>query len=163
VHGVEPIRTPRLVLAPLDPDRAAAIARGEFGGLRCGEGWPHEDTVDGVRLVLATPGAAMWLITREGVLIGDVGTHGPPDADGSVEIGYGVAEPYRGRGYGLEAISALCAWLRAQPDVRRVLANTDAENVPSRRILECIGFGLIGEDAGESSYALEGAARPSDG
>jgi RimJ/RimL family protein N-acetyltransferase len=39
------------------------------------------------------------IILREtGEVIGDIGFHGPPDEAGTVEIGYGIVEQYRGRG-----------------------------------------------------------------
>jgi RimJ/RimL family protein N-acetyltransferase len=39
---------------------------------------------------------AGWFITHQGRIIGDFGTHGPVDDNGGVEIGYGLASPYRG-------------------------------------------------------------------
>src|SRR4051812_22951945 len=39
----------------------------------------------------------------DGVAIGRCGFKGPPDADGMVEIAYGLAPEYQGRGYATEA------------------------------------------------------------
>ena len=83
---------------------------------------------------------ASTLITLDGVVIGDCGTTGPVGGDGTVEIGYGLAKPYRGRGYGGAAVRALSHWLVRQPGVREVVATVDAGNVASRRALERAGF-----------------------
>src|SRR5207248_2271360 len=90
------IVTQRLVLEPVDPRTARAVVEGAPDGLNRGEGWPHADTVDALRMV--GRGSEAWLILEAGVVIGDAGTHGPPDDAGDIEIGYGLAEPARGRG-----------------------------------------------------------------
>jgi RimJ/RimL family protein N-acetyltransferase len=95
-------------------------------------------------------GAPLWLVELDGVVIGDCGTHGEP-ADGEVEIGYGLAAEHRGHGDGGEVVQALSQWLLAQPDVERVVAETDADNVPSRRALERAGF----RATGPTRYVLE--------
>jgi Acetyltransferase (GNAT) domain len=91
--------------------------------LRAGEGWPHADSYDGLRS--ATVDSYAWLITLEHVVIGDCGTHGTADEDGDIEIGYGLAEPYRHRGYGGSIVPPLTAWLLARPEVRRVVAGRE--------------------------------------
>ena len=66
----EPISTPRLVLVPVAPETAAAIVAGDLTGIAAGSGWPHADTLDGLRM------GGGWLVTLDGVVIGDCGTHG---------------------------------------------------------------------------------------
>jgi ribosomal-protein-alanine N-acetyltransferase len=94
-------------------------------------------------------------VLLDGVVIGDGGTHGEPDAAGDVELGYGLAGPYRGHGYGSEVVTALSQWLLAQPGVRRVVARGVLEdNVASRRALEGAGFELESAAEGQVSYAV---------
>ena len=81
-----------------------------------------------------------WLVVVDGRVVGDCGMHGPGDDPGVVEIGYGLAAPERGRGYGSEAVRLLSDWLLDQPGVRAVVAEVDPDNVPSRRVLEKNGF-----------------------
>ena len=89
-------------------------------------------------------------------MIGDCGWFGPPDARGDVEIGYGLAEPSRGRGLSSEFVPALAQALLARPEVRRVVAREVlAGNTPSRRALERAGFRLEREADGLTWYALE--------
>lgn len=136
--SAETIESARLVLRPLTVAEAARIATGDISGWTAGDGWPHGDTRDGLALVAS--GALGWLVTLDGVVIGDCGTTGPAGPDGTVEIGYGLAGPYRGRGYGGELVRALSHWLLRQPWVRDVVATVDAGNTPSRRALHRAGF-----------------------
>lgn len=147
--------TKRLVLEPLTRETAASVVEGRPDGLRRGEGWPHADTLDAFRMV-ALHGSEAWLILENGAVVGDAGTHGPADEAGDVEIGYGLAEPVRGRGLAREFVPALAQHLLTRPEVRRVVARgVLADNIPSRRTLEGAGFVLEGEQDGLASYALQ--------
>ena len=146
------IDTPRLALVRIPAEQARAILAGDHSGLRAGEGWPHDDTLDGLRIAVEHGAPLGWLVVLDGVVIGDCGTHGPADEHGSVEIGYGLAAPYRGRGYGTELVRALADWQLAQPDVRRVTAGVDTANVPSWRALESAGFVCESEADGKRFY-----------
>ena len=86
------------------------------------------------------------------MVIGDCGTHGPPDSSGCVEIGYGLAAPYRGQGFGSEAVAAITTWLLGQPDVRQIRACTSAGNMASRRVLEKSGYRLTAQENDEVTY-----------
>jgi RimJ/RimL family protein N-acetyltransferase len=154
----ERLVTKRLVLEPIAAGAAEAVVRGDLSGLRVGEGWPHADTVDGLRMAVRHGHAAGWFVTLGGEIIGDCGTHGPPDEAGDVEIGYGLAAPYRGRGYGSELVVAASEWLLGRPGVSRVVARAVlADNVPSRRALERAGFVLEREEGGLIWSALGGS------
>jgi RimJ/RimL family protein N-acetyltransferase len=90
------------------------------------------------------------------MVVGDAGTHGPPDENGDVEIGYGLAESARGRGLSSEFVPALAQHLLARPGVKRVVARgVLADNAPSRRALERAGFEVEREEDGLVWYALE--------
>lgn len=149
------IVTRRLILEPIDRETARAVVAGEPDGLEHGDGWPHEDTLDALRMV-AEHGSEAWLVLEDGVVVGDAGTHGPADEHGDVEIGYGLAVPARGRGLASELVPALAAAILARPGVRRVVARAVlADNIPSRRALERAGFRLEREQDGLTWYALE--------
>jgi ribosomal-protein-alanine N-acetyltransferase len=153
------IVTERLVLEPLAQETARAVVDGAPDGLVRGEGWPHADTLDALGMV-AEHGSEAWLVLEDGVVVGDAGTHGPPDERGDVEIGYGLAEPSRGRGLSSEFVPALADALLARPEVRRVVAREVlADNIPSRRALERAGFRLEREADGLTWYALDPGER----
>ncbi|MFS7985953.1 putative diamine N-acetyltransferase transcription regulator GNAT family [Helianthus anomalus] len=61
------------------------------------------------------------------------------------DIGYGLAAKYWGRGIATEAVKmAVKQVLMEFPDIVRLQAFTDVENVGSRRVLEKAGFKLEG-------------------
>ena len=92
---------------------------------------------------------ATWMIElKSGAHIGDLCFKGLNN-DGSVEIGYGITEENQGCGYATEAVEAVVDWALNQPDVYRVVAESDSENKQSQRVLEKCGFissGIIGEE-----------------
>ena len=151
----ERIVTGRLVLEPLTQETARAVLSGGPDGLRRGPGWPHADTLDGMRMV-AEHDWEGWLVVEDGLVVGGCGTCGPPDEQGDVEIGYGLAEPSRGRGLASEFVPALAQHLLARSGVGRIVARRVlADNVPSRRALERAGFRLEHEEGGLVWYALD--------
>ncbi len=74
------------------------------------------------------------------MLAGIAGYAGPPDADGTVEIGYGIVDSMRRRGLASAAVSALVQKARSHPRVRRVIANTLREMAGADRVLVRNGF-----------------------
>ncbi len=152
-----PLKTARLRLVPVTSEVARGVVAGDLSvlaaaGLTAAEGWPHDDTVDGLTMPAKTGIPGGWLVVAGDTVIGDAGTHGPVDEAGSIEIGYGLAAPSRGQGYGSEAVAAITEWLLVQPEVRRIRACTLTDNQPSRRVLEKAGFRYTGIEDGEAVY-----------
>jgi RimJ/RimL family protein N-acetyltransferase len=150
------IATQRLVLEPLDDEVAYAVLAGDFAVLTRAKGWPHDDTLDAMRMATAPGGGLLvWLVMLDNVVIGDCGTVGGLDDEGAIEIGYGLAAEHRGMGYGNELVRALTGWMLSQPEVQQVVAREVlADNVASRRALENAGFVLEREERGLTWYAL---------
>jgi ribosomal-protein-alanine N-acetyltransferase len=92
---------------------------------------------------------AMWMIElKDGTLIGDLCFKGL-NTNGMTEIGYGIKEEFRNRGYAAEAVDAAVRWALKQPAVKLVEAETEPGNRASRRVLEKCGFlpsGRFGEE-----------------
>ena len=78
-------------------------------------------------------------------IIGLCGFPGPPDTDEMVEIAYGIAPGYRGRGYASEAAQALIAYAVASGQVHTIRAHTLPQHNASTRVLLKCGFTLLGE------------------
>lgn len=102
---------------------------------------------------LAHPGQwewyAVWMMElQDGTHIGELCFKGLSE-DGTAELGYGVAEKYRNRGYAAEAVSALVNWAFRQPGVIGITAEIEASNTASRRVLEKTGFTPTGETGEE--------------
>lgn len=92
---------------------------------------------------------AMWLIERkDGERVGDLCFKGLGE-DGHAEIGYGILEEHRGRGYATEAVRAASEWALRQPGCAAVEAETGAGNEASRRVLEKCGFTATGQAGAE--------------
>jgi ribosomal-protein-alanine N-acetyltransferase len=87
-------------------------------------------------------------VTHGGILVGNGGFFGPPDEDGSVEIGYSVCEECRRQRIGTEIVKALVtfAWNNSAVKVTRVQARTNPANLPSIRVLLSNGFREIPSD-----------------
>lgn len=92
---------------------------------------------------------AIWMIElKDGTHIGELCFKGL-DSNGVAEIGYGISEEYQNQGYATEAVKAVLTWAFQNPKVTAIEAETDAENISSKRVLEKCGFvpdGKIGDE-----------------
>ncbi len=141
------------MLVPQTLSAAGALLDGRDPGLPLAEGYPHADTFDGLRMFVehgrSDDDGGWWITLRQdGRVVGDCGTLGWTDDEGQVEIGYGLAEPFRGQGLGTAAVAALVGWLETEPDVTALVASVEVGNEPSRRLLLKLGFGPLGESEG---------------
>ncbi len=81
------------------------------------------------------------------ILCGSVGFKGPPDKRGTVEIGYSVLPAFHGQGLATEMVAGIVQWVKQQPQVEQIEAETSIDNKASIRVLEknsfiCAGAGL---------------------
>ena len=76
----------------------------------------------------------------ENILIGLCSFVGPPSSDGTVEISYGIAPSYRGRGFATQAAQTLIARALTSGSVRTLRAHTLPEHNASTTVLEKCGF-----------------------
>jgi len=106
---------------------------------------------DWLARVYAATAADPWLhgftmVHRaSGTVIGMCGYKGAPDADGVVEIAYGVDPAHQGQGYATEAAWALAHYAFDSRDVRVVRAHTLPNENASTRVLTKCGFRFLGE------------------
>ncbi|MFZ4475264.1 MAG: GNAT family N-acetyltransferase, partial [Saprospiraceae bacterium] len=82
---------------------------------------------------------------KDHCIIGTCGYKGAPGPDGSVEIGYEIAEPYQNQKLGTEAAQALCTYAFTFEMVQSVCANTLAEENPSVKLLRTLNFQFVQE------------------
>lgn len=137
-----------VALVELSPGQANELAEGR-SPLPCVPDYPHSDSMaaarlqrDGLGIDNWVPGFGMHLIVRldDGLVVGDVGFHAPPDARGALEIGYGLAASARGQGYASRAVRLLCAAAFTNSAVSTIIATTTADNPASIAVLERCGF-----------------------
>ena len=91
-----------------------------------------------------------WLdlaIDLDGISIGRIQTFVPsgrPLPPYTFEVGIGLREDARRKGYGREALALLTDWLFEHAGAERVEAPTDPANVPMRTVFERLGWELVG-------------------
>jgi ribosomal-protein-alanine N-acetyltransferase len=153
------IKTKNLILVPHLPRHLRALLRGpkEFeniAGLRVADGICYQLLSASSEFKASVENAREadpWrfgfgvIDKTDNVLIGMGGFPGPPDPDGVVEIAYGIAPPYQGRGYATEVANALIDFASRDAHVKRVRAHTLAQTNASTRVLEKCGFKKTGE------------------
>jgi len=81
----------------------------------------------------------------DNIVIGQCSFTGPPSADETVEIAYGIAPGYQNRGHATEAARELIAYAMASGQVRTIQAHTLPQHNASTRVLLKCGFTLLGE------------------
>ena len=83
-----------------------------------------------------------WVIVlkKENRIIGGLCFKGIPDEKGKVEIGYGMQDEYKCKGYMTEAVKELINWAFSFNHVTEVIAETGKDNLPSHRVLEKAGM-----------------------
>ena len=74
------------------------------------------------------------------VVVGSSDFKAAPDKEGQVEIGYGLGKEFEHNGYMTEPVEAMCSWALKQDGVKAVIAETEADNIPSQNILKRCGF-----------------------
>jgi len=125
---------------------ASGMLPGPADGLRWHPEYPTDNTMTGYRLSLDAgqpdPDSTPWWmyhVVRDGEVVGNIGFHGPPNEQGTVEIGYDIVESLWGQGIGSGACAAIIAIARAAGAVL-VLAETEPGNLGSQRVLIKNGF-----------------------
>jgi RimJ/RimL family protein N-acetyltransferase len=77
--------------------------------------------------------------------VGSCAFKGPPDDEGAVEIGYGVDDEHRGKGFATESARAMAHFALGDDSVRIVRAHTRHDGAASMRVLEKCGFARVGD------------------
>ena len=71
------------------------------------------------------------------------------ESNGSVEIGYGIFDEFRKKGFASEAVEGVVKWAMEQPEIKQIEAETDPNNIASQKVLAKCGFvatGVTGEE-----------------
>lgn len=163
---MDTIKTSRLLLEPFTYQFMLAAIEGsaafsQRSGFAVADDWPNPDLKDALPFIAAPVGNNSALEEwsrllvlpgghdRSGVplVIGEAGFKGLPDSSGMVEIGYGVANSFRGCGYASEAVSALCLWAFKHKHVTRIRAECLLANAGSIGVLRRAGFREKSSDA----------------
>ena len=104
------------------------------------------------RLHQALPGdevyCTRWLAISKNMnkVVADLIIKKLPDADGEIEIGYGVYPTYEGKGWMTKVVAAFLKWAQEQPRIKVVMAETSKKNISSIRVLQKNNFKLSREN-----------------
>ncbi len=143
---------------------ATAIAGRDFTN-------PHQNLVKEsgplrwrVPQVKVDPSVNKWFVrfivlkeTKE--IIGSTSFHGVPDSEGMMEIGLGIEEAFRGKGYAKEALKGMWSWACTFPEVKTLRYTVSPDNLPSIAVINYFGFEYKGQqmddiDGPENIYEM---------
>lgn len=96
------------------------------------------------------------------IIIASIGFHDAPDANGMVEIGFGVDKAYQNLGYGQEALHGMWSWIIDDSQVKTLRYTVSPENKLSQHIIKKLGFNLVGEQIDEKDGLEQIYELPSD-
>ncbi|WP_171074724.1 GNAT family N-acetyltransferase [Nonomuraea basaltis] len=155
------IETARLQLRPYTLAEAGHVVSGLRESRTWSPGYPRDDDRDIARLFLQAPpvealfGPLQIVLLSSDAVIGGIGFFDPPDSEGTVGLGYGLAPEVEGRGYATEALRALLHEGFATGRITRAVADTAHDNPASQRVLEKAGLRRISSDERLHYYATE--------
>jgi ribosomal-protein-alanine N-acetyltransferase len=144
----------------LSPEALTALAAGDLAAANAASpvplsAWHVSDACSWVwnyraKQVVETPADLPWITgilwdEEAGVAVGQSGFHGAPDADGMVEVGYGVDPAYRRRGYARAALELAIEHARAESSVRTLRATISPDNEASLALIAQYPFVRNGE------------------
>ena len=142
---------------------AALNNRKIHDNLRDGLPFPYttEDAKAYIRAMLSADKATTYAfaITLEDKAVGSIGVFRKDNIHcRTAEIGYYIAEPYWGKGFGTSAVNQTCDYIFKHTDIIRIFAEPFAHNAASCRILEKAGFqceGLLRKNAVKNGKVLD--------
>jgi RimJ/RimL family protein N-acetyltransferase len=105
----------------------------------------HADAYLARTVGTSVDGETRWAIEVDGRYSGNIGVM--LDGAGRADVGYFVAPWARGRGVGSLALWLVCDWSFREADCGVVTWNALVGNVPSRRMVEKVGFHVHADPA----------------
>lgn len=153
------IETDRLLLLPYTCELVEATLKGKRDlenllGYKVSHEWPSPQYMKLIKMkkdkLQQTPERSIWsriVIHKESrTLIGEIGCKGGPDEMGTVEIGYGMVNEARNKGFATEMVIGLTDWLSTHPEVKKITAECLISNIPSAKVLEKSGFKVMNKN-----------------
>lgn len=149
------------------PALAVLHAEESFWWYPLRRGMPEDETKDFLYRVIErydTDGFGLEAVVdrASGVIIGWAGLAVPhflPEILPAVEVGWRLAEAYRGQGLATEAGSAAVDWGFTEAGLERIVSIYEPENAPSGRVMERLGFTYerttSGTPRGETVHVME--------
>jgi ribosomal-protein-alanine N-acetyltransferase len=152
--------TPQVRIVHLSPEALTALASADLDAATALTGLPLTPyTVSDERIgvwrrrahqVVDVPEDLPWvtgvLVDDEtGAVVGGAGFHAAPDAEGMVEVGYGVDPAFRRRGYARAALLLMIERARSDPSVHVFRVTVSPDNTASLGLVAQLPFVEVGE------------------
>ena len=163
------IITERLQLIPYTIKICNDVINNDFKALHKmgfikGNGWPDDDVmetlpkiINNLKQVVAPTGFESWMIIKNDSLeiIGDIGFKGFNHADQNIDLGYGIIQNERRKGYAEEAARAIIKWAIAHKEVKEITAKCLIGNIGSVNLLRKLNFVQTMKDEAMVYWRLE--------
>ncbi|MFF3326703.1 GNAT family N-acetyltransferase [Streptomyces sp. NPDC002889] len=145
-HWPTTLVTSRLTLRPMEhPDLPAIVRLWTDAEVRRHLGGPVDKETVRARKdkCIGAPGAFSVVRHKDGAVVGLVSVE-QAARDGRTEISYQMLPEHWGHGYARESVASAVAWASARVPSQApgIVAETQAANSPSRRLLEDLGATL---------------------
>ena len=151
---IDKLITNRLVLIPFTKQICKNVLNNDFSDLKTlnlkkGKSWPDADVLDTLPRVISNlnkvehpTGFESWMIIKKETLevIGDLGFKGINIVEENIDLGYGIIEEERRKGYAAEAVKEIIRWAFLNKNVREITANCLTENTNSMKLLSKFNF-----------------------
>jgi len=154
------VAAPRVRIVHLSPESLSALADADLDTATALTGLPLTPyLVSDERIgvwrrragqVVETPADLPWVTgvlvdDDTGAVVGGAGFHAAPDADGMVEVGYGVDPAFRRRGYARAALLLMIERARSDPSARVFRVTVSPDNAASLGLVAQLPFVEVGE------------------
>ena len=148
------ILTNRLILIPFTIKICNDILNNNFETIEClglkrGKNWPDSDTLETLPKIISNlskvflpTGFESWMIIKKETneIIGDIGFKGLNKLNNNCDLGYGIIESERRKGYAEEAAKSLINWVLNNDSSITITASTLIDNENSIKLLQKLNF-----------------------
>ncbi len=166
---IKKLTTERLTLIPFTMQICKNLLNNDYSdialmGLKKGISWPDEEVLETLPKIInnlskvETPsGFESWMIIKKTTseIIGDAGFKGFNFENDTIDIGYGIIEEERRKGYAEEAVRALINWSMTNGMVKEITATCHLENINSINLLKKSSFHLLKTENEMMYWSLE--------
>jgi [ribosomal protein S5]-alanine N-acetyltransferase len=154
---IDRLITERLILIPFTLNICKNILNKEYKDLEAlsikkGISWPDADVIDTLPRIINNlnkvehpTGYESWMIIKKDTLevIGDLGFKGFNYESENIDLGYGIIQEERQKGYAVEAVKEIIKWAFSNERIKEITANCLAQNISSINILNKFNFKQI--------------------